>query len=71
MAREQRRVAGVPAPAWLAGVEFGRLRREPTSAEREVWRACGRIREFNRGVRHGRTLSPRGEQTELALCGVA
>jgi hypothetical protein len=43
------------------------MRRQPTEAEREVWRACGRIREFNRGVRRGLRMEPKGEQTELAL----
>ena len=59
------------SPAWVAGMEFGRMRREPTEGEREVWRACGRIREFNRGVRDGWRMEPRGAQTELALRGVA
>ena len=61
------RRGGESSPAWLAGVEFGRMRREPTSAQREVWRACGRIREFNRGVRSRWMMEPRGEQAELGL----
>ena len=57
--------------AWCAGVEFGRMRREPTEGEREVWRACGLLRVFLRGVRRGRRLTPRGAQMTLALRGVA
>ena len=53
--------------AWIAGVEFGRMRREPTRAEREVWRATGCLREFLRGLRHGRTMEPKRVQAELAL----
>ena len=62
---------GAESGAWLAGVEFGRMRHQPTEAEREVWRACGRLRVFLSGVRHGRTLSPRGEQMVLGLRVVA
>lgn len=70
MLRESRqapRRAVESSGAWCAGVEFGRMRHEPSEAERELWRACGMLRIFLRGVRHGRTLSPRGEQTVLAL----
>jgi hypothetical protein len=61
----------VASPAWLAGVEFGRARRQPTPAEREVWRLSGTLRVFLSGVRHGRRLSPRGAQMVLALRGGA
>lgn len=57
----------VESPAWIAGVSFGRARHEPTPAEREVWRQCGRLREFLRGLRHGQTMEPRRVQAELAL----
>lgn len=53
--------------ARIAGIAFGRMRRHPTESEREVWRACGLVRVFLRGVRDGWRMEPRGEQGELAL----
>lgn len=64
-----RKLIGGRMGAWCAGVAFGRSRRVPTPAEREVWDLQGLGRLFRAGMKHGRRLDARLEQATLDLWG--
>jgi hypothetical protein len=64
---KKRKLIGSLSGAWCAGVAFGRSRREPTDAERQVWADQHLLKEFEAGVRHRRSLDPVLAQASLPL----